>query len=209
LNKRGKVYLKLFSIALGVIFIDQLTKWFVRTNLDIRETWMPISWLEPYFRFIHWKNTGVAFGLFQGMGWILTSLGLVVILIIIFFYKPVFNGPVFWQIALGLQLGGAIGNLLDRINPNVGYVVDFIWIGNFPVFNLADFAIVSGAIVMLIGIWYTEERAEKKEGNKEGKSFETSSPIGSITDNTSRVPADPDVSKGSQITELSRDGKQP
>ncbi|HQN62274.1 MAG TPA: signal peptidase II, partial [Flexilinea sp.] len=91
MNKRGKVYLKLFSIALGVIFIDQLTKWFVRTNLDIRETWMPISWLEPYFRFIHWKNTGVAFGLFQGMGWILTSLGLVVILIMIFFYKPVFN----------------------------------------------------------------------------------------------------------------------
>jgi len=209
LNKRGKVYLKLFSIAIGVIFIDQLTKWFVRTNLNIRETWMPISWLEPYFRFIHWKNTGVAFGLFQGMGWILTSLGLVVILIIIFFYKPVFNGPAFWQIALGLQLGGAIGNLLDRINPNVGYVVDFIWIGNFPGFNLADFAIVSGAIVMLIGIWYTEERAEKKEGNKEGKSFETSSPIGSITDNTSRVPADPDVSNGSQIPELSRDGKQP
>ena len=209
MNKRGKVYLKLFSIAIGVIFIDQLTKWFVRTNLNIRETWMPISWLEPYFRFIHWKNTGVAFGLFQGMGWILTSLGLAVILIIIFFYKPVFNGPAFWQIALGLQLGGAIGNLLDRINPNVGYVVDFIWIGNFPVFNLADFAIVAGAIVMLIGIWYTEERTEKKEGNKEGKSFETSSPIGSITDNTSRVPADPDVSNGSQIPELSRDGKQP
>jgi len=201
LNKRGKVYLKLFSIAIGVIFIDQLTKWLVRTNLLIRETWMPISWLEPYFRFIHWKNTGVAFGLFQGMGWILTTLGLIVILLIIFFYKPVFKGPAFWQIALGLQLGGAIGNLLDRINPNVGYVVDFIWIGNFPVFNLADAAIVSGAIVMLIGIWYTEDRAEKKDGIKKEQSFETFSPIEPIKENTSEVLSNPNHSGSSQMLE--------
>jgi len=201
LNKRGKVYLKLFSIAIGVIFIDQLTKWLVRTNLLIRETWMPISWLEPYFRFIHWKNTGVAFGLFQGMGWILTTLGLIVILLIIFFYKPVFNGPAFWQIALGLQLGGAIGNLLDRINPNVGYVVDFIWIGNFPVFNLADAAIVSGAIVMLIGIWYTEDRAEKKDGIKKEQSFETFSPIEPIKENTNEVLSNTNHSGSSQMLE--------
>ena len=161
MNKRGKVYLKLFSIAIGVIFIDQLTKWLVRTNLLIRETWMPISWLEPYFRFIHWKNTGVAFGLFQGMGWILTTLGLIVILLIIFFYKPVFNGPAFWQIALGLQLGGAIGNLLDRINPNVGYVVDFIYVSliDFPIFNLADIYVVCGgiALVILVLFHYRDE----------------------------------------------------
>lgn len=209
MNKRAKAYLRLFSITICVIFADQLTKWLVRTNLQIRETWMPISWLEPYFRIIHWKNTGVAFGLFQGMGWILTALGLVVILFIIFFYKPVVSGPTFWQIALGLQLGGAIGNLLDRINPDVGYVVDFIWVGNFPVFNLADCAIVCGAVVMLIGIWYTEDRMEKKNQHKDDQSIETFSPIESIKEETNAVPSDPKYSNSPEIPELYRDGKQP
>ena len=161
MSKRSSTYLKILLIAVIVIVLDQLTKLLVRTNLAIRETWMPIDWLEPYFRFIHWKNTGVAFGLFPGMGWIFTLIGLIVILLIIFLYKPVVYGSKFWPVALGLQLGGAIGNLLDRINPDVGYVVDFIWIGNFPVFNLADMAIVFGALIMLIGIWRSDVPADK------------------------------------------------
>lgn len=156
MSKRSSTYLKIFLIAVIVIVLDQLTKFLVRSNLAIRETWMPIDWLKPFFRFIHWKNTGVAFGLFPGFGWIFTLIGLIVILIIIFLYKPVVYGEKFWPVALGLQLGGAIGNLIDRINPSVGYVVDFIWIGNFPVFNLADMAIVFGAFLMLIGIWRSD-----------------------------------------------------
>ncbi len=79
----------------------------------------------------------------------------------ILFYRQVWQGPAFWQVALGLELGGALGNFLDRINPQVGYVVDFIWVENFPVFNLADAAIVVGAVILIIGIW-SEEHAEKE-----------------------------------------------
>jgi signal peptidase II len=169
-KNRSERYLQILIIALVVIILDQASKLIVRANLAIRETWMPIEWLAPYFRIIHWKNTGVAFGLFPGMGWILTSIGLVVILLIILFYKPVIYGSKYWPIALGLQLGGAIGNLLDRINPQVGYVVDFIWIGNFPVFNLADVSIVVGAIVMMFGIWTEGESLENQPEDQPSES---------------------------------------
>ena len=63
---------------------------------------------------------------------------------------------------MAMELGGALGNLADRINPELGYVVDFIWIGDFPVFNLADAAIVLGAFILVIGMW----RQEKKHENR-------------------------------------------
>ena len=163
MSERIKAYGKLGFIALVVVLIDQATKLLVRTNLAITETWMPVDWLEPYVRFIHWKNTGVAFGLFQGSGWIFTIVGLVLILLVILFYKQVWLGEGFWQVALGLELGGALGNFLDRINPQVGYVVDFIWVGNFPVFNLADAAIVIGAIILIISIWNEDSDQKSAE----------------------------------------------
>lgn len=156
MTDRLKAYGKLGLAALIVVILDQGAKLLVRTNLRITETWMPIRWLEPFFRFIHWKNTGVAFGLFQGNGWVFTVIGLALILFVILIYKPIWQGAEFWRIALGLELGGALGNFLDRINPQVGYVVDFIWVGKFPVFNLADAAIVIGAVVLVIGIWQEE-----------------------------------------------------
>lgn len=161
MNKKLRTYLELILIAGIVVVIDQVTKYLVRTNLQLRETWMPWEWLEPYARIIHWKNTGVAFGLFQGRGWLFTVIGLAVVVLIILFYRQTIDGKRFWRIALAFQLGGALGNLIDRINPRVGYVVDFIWIGNFPVFNLADVSIVCGAAILIIGMWTTEEKGEK------------------------------------------------
>lgn len=163
MSERIKAYGKVGFIAILVVLIDQTAKLLVRTNLAITETWMPVDWLKPFLRIIHWKNTGVAFGLFQGSGWIFTIIGLVLILLVILFYRQVWQGPAFWQIALGLELGGALGNFLDRINPQVGYVVDFIWVGNFPVFNLADAAIVIGAVVLIIGIWSDDHNEKEPE----------------------------------------------
>ncbi|MHC1771832.1 MAG: signal peptidase II [Flexilinea sp.] len=165
MNKKLRTYLELIIIAGIVVVIDQITKYFIRTNLQLRETWMPWEWLEPYARIIHWKNTGVAFGLFQGRGWLFTVIGLLVVMLIILFYRQTIDSKRFWRIALAFQLGGALGNLIDRVNPGVGYVVDFIWIGNFPVFNLADLSIVCGAVILIIGMWTTEEK-EKKAVNE-------------------------------------------
>ncbi len=155
-----KVYLEMLLIAAAVFAADQLSKYWVRSHLDLRETIEPIPALGSFFRIIHWKNTGVAFGLFQGNGWILTSIGILIVIGIIIFSAQVVNGPAFWRVAMAMELGGALGNLADRLNPELGYVVDFIWIGNFPVFNLADSAIVIGAFIMVIGMWQ-QEKAEK------------------------------------------------
>ena len=91
---------------------------------------------------------------------ILTVIGIVIVIGIILFSAQVITGPLFWRVAMAMELGGALGNLADRLNPVLGYVVDFIWVGNFPVFNLADAAIVIGAVILVIGMT-ASERSEK------------------------------------------------
>ena len=159
-----KVYAEMLVIATAVFALDQVTKYWIRTHLALRETITPISALGKIFRFIHWKNTGIAFGMFQGNGWILTTIGILIVLGIIIFSSRIVMGPSYWRIAMAMELGGALGNLADRINPELGYVVDFIWVGNFPVFNIADAAIVIGAVILVIGMWH-QEKKEQKEAN--------------------------------------------
>ena len=156
-QKKIRAYAEMAGIAAFVVVIDQLSKLWIRSNLALRETITPIPAIGSWFRIIHWKNTGIAFGLFQGNGWILTVIGIIVVIGIIIYSSQVVNGPAYWRVALALELGGALGNLADRLNPALGYVVDFIWIGNFPVFNLADSAIVIGAIVLILGMWRQEK----------------------------------------------------
>ena len=167
-GKKFIVYFEMLLIAAAVFAADQLSKYWIRTHLELRETITPIPALGDFFRIIHWKNTGVAFGLFQGNGWILTCIGIVIVIGIIIFSTQVVDGPSFWRVAMAMELGGALGNLADRLNPELGYVVDFIWIGNFPVFNLADSAIVIGAIIMVIGMWQQEKDDKRKTEEESG-----------------------------------------
>lgn len=159
-SSKLKIYAEMLIIAAVVFAADQLSKMWIRSNLSLRESITPIPALENFFRIIHWKNTGIAFGLFQGNGWILTTVGIIIVIGIIIYSAQVANGPAFWRVALAMELGGALGNLADRLNPELGYVVDFIWVGNFPVFNLADAAIVIGAFILVIGMW-TQEKKEQ------------------------------------------------
>ena len=156
-----RAYLGMAAIAAAIFVIDQLSKYWIRTHLALRETITPIPAIGDFFRIIHWKNTGIAFGLFQGNGWILTTVGIILVIGIIIFSSQMIQGPAFWRIAMAMELGGALGNLADRINPQLGYVVDFIWVGNFPVFNLADSAIVIGAFILVIGMWRQEDQKNK------------------------------------------------
>ncbi len=160
MEKTGKIktYAEMLVIAAVVFILDQMSKLWIRNNLTLRETLTPIPAIGKFFRIVHWKNTGIAFGLFQGNGWILTVIGIVIVLGIIIYSSQVVNGPAFWRIAMAMELGGALGNLADRLNPELGYVVDFIWVGNFPVFNLADAAIVIGAFILVIGMWSQEKK---------------------------------------------------
>ncbi len=153
-------YLVLIGLAGLVLALDQWTKALVRTQLDLGEVWMPIPWLAPYARIVHWNNTGAAFGLFPAGGMFFTIIAVVVAVAILFYYPRIPRGQVLLRLALALQLGGAMGNLTDRLLR--GTVTDFISVGRFPVFNLADSSISIGAVVLVITMWL-EERREARE----------------------------------------------
>jgi signal peptidase II len=142
-----------------IIVLDQWTKWLIRSNLPVGATWLPewLDWLSPYARFVHWHNTGAAFGMFQGGSMVFTLLAFLVIGAIIYYFPQVDRKDWFLRVALSMQLAGAIGNLIDRLTQN-GRVTDFISVGTFPVFNVADASISVGTAVLLLGV-YLQERA--------------------------------------------------
>ena len=155
-------YLFLFSIASVIIAFDQWTKWLVRTNIVLGDSWLPESlvWLSPYARIVHWYNSGAAFGMFQNGNMVFTILAFIVISAIIYYYGQVEKEDWTLRLAMGLQLAGAAGNLIDRLM--MGKVTDFISVGTFPVLNLADASISIGVVVLLLGVW-VKEREEKRK----------------------------------------------
>ena len=149
----------LVSIAILIIALDQILKAIVRSNLNFGESWSPFSgFLKSFIRVVHWENYGAAFGLFQGGGVVFGLLAAVVSLVIIIFYSRIPHEHVLMRVALAMQMGGALGNLIDRIR--FGPVTDFIAVGTFPVFNIADASITVGVALLLFALWY-DERKEK------------------------------------------------
>lgn len=153
------------SILVGVagvsIALDQWTKWWVRENIEFGGQWLPegLAWLSPYARLVHWYNSGAAFGMFQNGNLVFTALAFVVIGAILYYFPRVEHDDWTLKLAMGLQLGGAAGNLIDRLL--MGKVTDYISIGAFPVFNIADASISVGVAVLLLGVWL-KEREEKR-----------------------------------------------
>ncbi len=158
-------YWPIATIAALIVALDQWTKWLVRVNIPDGGVWLPesLGWLSPYARIVHWHNTGAAFGMFQNASMVFTVLAFIVIAAIIYYYPHVENSDWSLRLAMSMQLGGAIGNLIDRLT--LGRVTDFISIGTFPVFNVADASISVGAVVLLLGVWLTE-MSEKQEKAK-------------------------------------------
>jgi signal peptidase II len=142
-------YILLAILAGVVLILDQATKELVRTQLALGEIWMPVAALRPYVHIVHWTNTGAAFGMFQQGGMVFTILAFIVSGAIIWYYRDSDTATWLVRIALGLQLGGALGNLVDRLTQ--GTVTDFIWFGFFPaVFNVADGAISAGVALLML-----------------------------------------------------------
>ena len=160
-------YVFMFVVAGVIVAFDQWTKWLVRTSLPLGGTWLPdsLEWLSPYARFVYWHNTGAAFGMFQGGSMIFTVLAFIVIVAIIYYFPQVERSDWSLRIAMSMQLGGALGNLTDRLI-NDGRVTDFISVGTFPVFNIADASISVGTAILLLGV-YLQERAAKKKVTSE------------------------------------------
>ncbi len=168
----------LLCVVAGVIIaLDQWTKWIVRTTLPLGATWLPesLEWLSPYARIVHWHNTGAAFGMFQNGSMIFAALAFVVIGAIIYYFPQVEKHDWMLRLAMSMQLGGASGNLIDRLLRD-GRVTDFISVGSFPVFNIADASISVGTVILLLGV-YLQERAGKKEQASLGSSSQRSEAI--------------------------------
>jgi signal peptidase II len=155
----------LFGIAGAIVALDQWTKWLVRTNLHFQSSWLPQGWewLSPYARIVNWNNSGAAFGMFQSASLVFTVLAFLVIAAILYYYPKVETEDWPLRVAMGMQMGGALGNLIDRLTQG-GSVTDFISVGTFPVFNVADASISIGVVVLILGVWW-KERQEKKQAS--------------------------------------------
>lgn len=162
LNRYWRDYIVLLALGGFIVVLDQWTKWLVRTNLPFQGTWMPgwLDWLSPFVRVVHWSNSGAAFGTFQNGNTVFSILAILVIAAILYFYPRVEASDWTLRLAMGLQLGGAAGNLVDRLI--LHRVTDFIAVGDFPVFNVADASISIGVAVLILGVWL-KERSEKKQ----------------------------------------------
>jgi signal peptidase II len=152
-------YRWLFLISSIIVILDQVTKVLVRSNLALGEYWVPWEWLAPYARIIHWSNTGVAFGMFQGNNLFFACLAALVAIAIVYYYPSIPEEDRVLRFALAMQLGGAVGNLIDRVV--VKEVTDFVSVGDFAVFNVADSCITLGVGVLLLGVYF-EDRRERR-----------------------------------------------
>jgi signal peptidase II len=163
LAEHWRDYLFLFLVGGAVVGLDQWTKALVRANVPLGSDWLPesLAWLAPYARIRHWYNTGAAFGLFKEAGILFMLLAIVVAGVIIYFFPKIARQDWYLRLALGLQLGGALGNLIDRIRFDF-QVTDFISVGTFPVLNLADASISVGVAVLVLGAWLKEREAAKE-----------------------------------------------
>ena len=165
--KRGSLVLPL-TAALSIL-ADQVTKHFVRESLRRGQSIELGPWLGEVFQITYVTNTGAAFGLFPDSSQVFIVIAVVVIGALLWYYVQLPSREWLMQLALGLQLGGAIGNLIDRLR-FAGSVIDFIdlnfWpLRRWPVFNLADASIVTGVVVLTsLMIW--EEWQEESAGGE-------------------------------------------
>ena len=158
LFQRALSFLILFGVALLVLTLDQLTKLWVVASLPEGTWWSPVPGLWRVFRIVHTTNSGAAFGIFPEQGSFFILIAVIVVAAIVFYQQRLPVSGWLIRLTLGLQLGGAVGNLLDRLRYN-GSVIDFIDIGFWPIFNLADLSIVVGVAVLAYHLWREDQRA--------------------------------------------------
>jgi signal peptidase II len=151
----------LLQLAFLIFLIDQFSKFVVRDQLQYRESFPQ----DGFFRFTHTHNTGSAFGIFQDQNTALIFVSIIGIAILVLIYRSQVVPTGLLRLSLGLQIGGAAGNLLDRLL--IQHVTDFVDVGTWPVFNVADASIITG-LVILGYIFLVAEPAGNKDAILKG-----------------------------------------
>lgn len=148
-TRRPLLYLGLVLVAVPVYAADQLTKAWAVSNLVPNQ---PRELIGEVLQLNLIRNSGAAFSIGTGATWILTTIAFCVVVFVLVTARRL--GSRGWALALGLLLGGALGNLTDRMlrapGPGRGHVVDFLQLPHYPIFNIADSAIVSAAVLIAV-----------------------------------------------------------
>ncbi|RJX29351.1 MAG: signal peptidase II [Dethiobacter sp.] len=137
-----------FVVALLVILTDQLSKLWVLRKFAPGETW---ALIPNIFHLTYVRNPGAAFGILAYKTPFFIAISVLAIFLIVFSGHFLDSRYALFRLALALQLGGAMGNLIDRLR--TGYVIDFLDFRFWPVFNLADTAIVLGIVLLFLSLW--------------------------------------------------------
>ena len=145
MTRRDHLAITLYAAAAGVYALDRLTKWLAQEHLAGRP---PVEVISGVVRLRYTTNTGGAFGLFGGQAWLFFGATVLVCGAIMVASTRLESAPS--AVGLGLILGGALGNLTDRVLRGPLGVIDFIDFRVWPVFNAADAAIVIGAIIVAL-----------------------------------------------------------
>jgi signal peptidase II len=157
----GVAFVFYYIIALFVIALDQLTKYLIVKKMELGES---IEVIEDFLYITSHRNRGAAWGILEGQMWFFYIITVVVIIGIVYYIQKAAKGKMLFGVSLGFMLGGAIGNFIDRVfrKEVVDFVNTYIFGYDFPVFNVADSALVIGVAMLMIQM-LLEERALKKE----------------------------------------------
>ncbi|HOT74950.1 MAG TPA: signal peptidase II [Candidatus Wallbacteria bacterium] len=149
----------MFSLATAFLALDQLTKYAVIKTMILGQS-IPIINEVLHFTYVH--NYGAAFGLFQKKWYLFIAVASISIMVIVYYSKFLAPNNLWVQTALALLLAGALGNLIDRLKYR--YVVDFIDVRFWPVFNIADIVINVGVGMLIVEMfWESHEEVKEKE----------------------------------------------
>ena len=159
-SRRVRAVAVILSTMALVVAVDQGTKAFIVNWLGPTASERRWELLGQYLAIGYVENTGAAFGILAGRTWLLSLLALVVGCWFVAAYWGRLPFSATLQIAVGLVLGGALGNLLDRIR--LGYVVDFLAVGVWPRFNVADSAITIGLLLLFVSVLRDEPKGSGK-----------------------------------------------
>ncbi|MBT2756086.1 signal peptidase II [Mesobacillus foraminis] len=150
-----------YIIALFIILLDQLTKWLIVKNMELGES---IQIIENFLYITSHRNRGAAWGILEGQMWFFYIITSIVVVTLVYYIQKEAKGKRLLGTSLAFMLGGAIGNFIDRIFR--GEVVDFIntyiFGYDFPIFNIADSALVIGVGILMLQMLREEREAKKK-----------------------------------------------
>lgn len=149
-----------YIIALVALVLDQVSKYLIVETLGPGQPHSSISLLSDFIELRYITNSGAAFGIFPGGSLFFALIALIVVIVIIAYYSYRPTDQMWLKLSLGLQLGGALGNLTDRIR--FGYVIDFVDTKYWPVFNLADVSMTIGVFALAVFLLFLSEGEHRK-----------------------------------------------